>query len=127
MISKNSNIPSLTKIFHVTLLLLFSWKGLLQDQNQHDGSSPFLLTGVLADEELPGLVKMCLFYPNESGHARTDPILNQNGPSDHVHMVSVAMSFEVMFYFLCVIWLLSASATATVVGLRSFLLHVASN
>lgn len=39
----------------------------------------------LADEEAVGLVKMCLFYPNESGHARTDPILNPTSPSDHVH------------------------------------------
>mmetsp|Transcript_19687 Transcript_19687/g.22659 ORF Transcript_19687/g.22659 Transcript_19687/m.22659 type:complete len:501 (+) Transcript_19687:1-1503(+) len=41
--------------------------------------------GCHAQEELPGMVKMCLFYPNESGHARSDPILKQDGPSDHVH------------------------------------------
>lgn len=40
---------------------------------------------VLAEDERDVMVKMCLFYPNESGHARTDPILNQDGPSDHVH------------------------------------------
>lgn len=31
------------------------------------------------------MVKMCLFYPNESGHARSDPIINQNCASGHVH------------------------------------------
>lgn len=34
------------------------------------------------------MVKMCLFYPNPSGHARTDPIISQTCPSDHVHTVS---------------------------------------
>jgi len=38
-----------------------------------------------SDIEKPGMVKMCLFYPNVSGHARSDPILNQSCPSDHVH------------------------------------------
>jgi hypothetical protein len=28
---------------------------------------------------------MCLFYENPSGHARSDPILNQGCPSNHVH------------------------------------------
>ena len=32
------------------------------------------------------IVKMCLFYPNESGHARSDPIIiTQTCPSGHVH------------------------------------------
>jgi len=31
------------------------------------------------------MVKLCLFYPNESGHARSDPIINQNCASGHVH------------------------------------------
>lgn len=49
----------------------------------------FLFAGlVLAEDELPGLVKVCFFYENESGHARTDPILDQDSPSDHVHTVS---------------------------------------
>ena len=34
------------------------------------------------------LVKMCLFYGGPSGHARSDPILNQTCASDHVHTVS---------------------------------------
>ena len=34
------------------------------------------------------MVKMCLFYPNPSGHARSDPIINQNCASGHVHTVS---------------------------------------
>ena len=33
------------------------------------------------------MVKMCLFYNSPSGHARTDPILSQTCPSDHVHTV----------------------------------------
>ena len=33
------------------------------------------------------MVKMCLFYPGPSGHARSDPILNQQCASDHVHSV----------------------------------------
>ena len=31
------------------------------------------------------MVKMCLFYPNASGHARSDPIINQQCSSGHVH------------------------------------------
>lgn len=31
------------------------------------------------------MVKMCLFYPNESGHARSDPIVDQQFASSHVH------------------------------------------
>jgi len=38
-----------------------------------------------AQEEAPGMTKMCLFYPSPSGHARSDPILNQSCASDHVH------------------------------------------
>ena len=34
------------------------------------------------------MVKMCLFYENPSGHARSDPIINQECASDHVHTVS---------------------------------------
>lgn len=34
------------------------------------------------------MVKMCLNYDNESGHARSDPIINQNCASGHVHTVS---------------------------------------
>ena len=33
------------------------------------------------------MVKMCLFYMDPSGHARSDPIINQTCPSDHVHTV----------------------------------------
>jgi len=31
------------------------------------------------------MVKMCLFYESPAGHARSDPIINQICPSDHVH------------------------------------------
>lgn len=31
------------------------------------------------------MVKMCLFYKNPSGHARSDPITNQQCASGHVH------------------------------------------
>ena len=34
------------------------------------------------------MVKMCLFYGNPSGHARSDPIINQQCSSGHVHTVS---------------------------------------
>ena len=34
------------------------------------------------------MVKMCLFYKNPSGHARSDPIINQQCASGHVHTVS---------------------------------------
>ena len=34
------------------------------------------------------MVKMCLFYDNPSGHARSDPIINQQCASGHVHTVS---------------------------------------
>jgi hypothetical protein len=53
----------------------------------HDSNYMNVFLFALADEEAVGLVKMCLFYPNESGHARTDPILNPTSPSDHVHTV----------------------------------------
>ncbi len=42
----------------------------------------------VAAQEEEQMTKMCLFYPNASGHARSDPILNQICPSDHVHTVS---------------------------------------
>ncbi len=35
------------------------------------------------------MVKMCLFYPNPSGHARSDPIISQTCAADHVHSVSI--------------------------------------
>lgn len=31
------------------------------------------------------MVKLCFFYDSPSGHARSDPIINQVCPSDHVH------------------------------------------
>jgi hypothetical protein len=31
------------------------------------------------------MVKICLFYASPSGHARTDPIINQQCASDHMH------------------------------------------
>ena len=34
------------------------------------------------------MVKMCLFYGSPSGHARTDPIIDQQCASGHVHTVS---------------------------------------
>ena len=49
------------------------------------------LTHLLAPGQAqPGeeMVKMCLFYPSPSGHARSDPIINQQCASDHVHTVS---------------------------------------
>lgn len=60
--------PKDAKMFTTVLFLLFSQASMAQDV-----------------EEKPGMVKMCLFYPIESGHARSDPILNQECPSDHVH------------------------------------------
>ena len=41
------------------------------------------------------MVKMCLFYDSESGHARTDPIIDQTCASDHVHTVSLAYKLVV--------------------------------
>jgi len=40
-----------------------------------------------AQEEAPGMTKMCLFYEEDgvSGHVRSDPILSQVCPSGHVH------------------------------------------
>ena len=43
---------------------------------------------VRADEEgTQQMVKMCLFYGSPSGHARTDPIIDQQCASGHVHTV----------------------------------------
>ena len=33
------------------------------------------------------MVKMCLFYNDPAGHARSDPIINQECASDHIHTV----------------------------------------
>ena len=41
-----------------------------------------------AEEEDSTMTKMCLFYPNPSGHARSDPILSTVCAADHVHTVS---------------------------------------
>jgi len=43
--------------------------------------------GVVVAQEEKGetMTKMCLFYPSPSGHARSDPIINQDCASDHVH------------------------------------------
>lgn len=43
------------------------------------------------------MVKMCLFYPNPSGHARSDPIINQNCASGHVHTVSSSVYHLILF------------------------------
>ena len=34
------------------------------------------------------MIMLCLFYRGPSGHARSDPIINQECASDHVHTVS---------------------------------------
>lgn len=44
-----------------------------------------VLKNIKAFKEESGMVKMCLFYPSASGHARADPILSQSCASDHVH------------------------------------------
>eukprot|EP00537_Pseudo-nitzschia_pungens_P010281 CAMPEP_0172389320 /NCGR_PEP_ID=MMETSP1061-20121228/6230_1 /TAXON_ID=37318 /ORGANISM="Pseudo-nitzschia pungens, Strain cf. pungens" /LENGTH=502 /DNA_ID=CAMNT_0013119439 /DNA_START=241 /DNA_END=1749 /DNA_ORIENTATION=+ len=38
-----------------------------------------------AQEEESNMVKMCLMFETPSGHARSDPILNQECAADHVH------------------------------------------
>ena len=68
-------------------------------------ASLLILHASMAQEENPGLVKMCLFYPIESGHARSDPILNQECPSDHVHTVS---SNLMLAYFKIICFLYSS-------------------
>ena len=40
------------------------------------------------------MVKMCLFYKRPSGHARSDPIINQECPSDHVHTFYCPLEFH---------------------------------
>ena len=42
----------------------------------------------VAEAQRGQMVKMCLFYDNPSGHARSDPIINQQCASGHVHTVS---------------------------------------
>ena len=51
------------------------------------GTMIILFAKSAAAQEDTNLVKMCLFYDSISGHARSDPILNQECPSDHVHTV----------------------------------------
>jgi len=40
------------------------------------------------------MVKMCLFYDTPSGHARSDPIINQECPSGHVHTFYGPLNFH---------------------------------
>lgn len=40
------------------------------------------------------MVKMCLFYDRPSGHARSDPIINQECASSHVHTFYGPRSFH---------------------------------
>ena len=42
------------------------------------------------------MVKMCLFYDTPSGHARSDPIINQQCASGHVHTVGFALYLTLM-------------------------------
>lgn len=49
----------------------------------------------VAEAQRGQMVKMCLFYENPSGHARSDPIINQQCASDHVHTVSQAITMTV--------------------------------
>ena len=58
---------------------------------QHASSQP----------ENGNMVKMCLFYQSASGHARSDPIINQECASDHIHTVCFACYVELSF-LLCV-------------------------
>mmetsp|Transcript_3641 Transcript_3641/g.10280 ORF Transcript_3641/g.10280 Transcript_3641/m.10280 type:complete len:90 (-) Transcript_3641:1771-2040(-) len=46
-----------------------------------------------AQEEESNMVKMCLMFETPSGHARSDPILNQECAADHVHTVSILCFF----------------------------------
>lgn len=55
---------------------------------------------IYAQEEAPGMTKMCLFYPSPSGHARSDPILNQSCASDHVHTFYGKYSQNMVKYYL---------------------------
>jgi hypothetical protein len=40
------------------------------------------------------MVKMCLFYDRPSGHARSDPIINNQCTSSHVHTFYGPKSFH---------------------------------
>ena len=48
-----------------------------------------LLGGPLLVDAQGEMVKLCLFYDQPSGHARSDPIINQQCSSGHVHTVSL--------------------------------------
>jgi hypothetical protein len=48
----------------------------------------------VAEAQRGQMVKMCLFYENPSGHARSDPIINQQCASDHVHTFYGPMDFH---------------------------------
>jgi hypothetical protein len=57
------------------------------------------LIGIIKAENFTGnMVKMCLFYPSPSGHVRTDPILSQTCPSDHVHTVSLETVAKILIF-----------------------------
>jgi len=50
------------------------------------GTYSFLAAVLCSTVDAQGkMVKMCLFYPNPSGHARSDPIIDQQCASGHVH------------------------------------------
>jgi len=50
-------------------------------------AAAFLSAPFLVDAQ-GQMVKMCLFYDDPSGHARSDPIIDQQCASGHVHTVS---------------------------------------
>lgn len=76
-------IPSQTKTNHLHRTQktsdYISWSLL------HHPSSPYFLLMAGASGQGNEMVKMCLFYANESGHARSDPIIDQQCASGHVH------------------------------------------
>ena len=49
------------------------------------GENPVVVQADDGDELPNNMVKMCLFYDYPSAHARSDPIINQECASDHVH------------------------------------------
>lgn len=55
----------------------------------------FMLLVLLPNDVVDGqMVKMCLFYNDPSGHARSDPIINQECVSDHIHTFYGPLNFH---------------------------------
>ena len=95
------------------------------------GSIVIFFSNAEDDYYTSNMVKMCLFYPSPSGHARSDPIINQQCASDHVHTVRILTSggtflnhmVPFLTYFILSTKVLRASELSSRYYLRGYTRH----